>query len=147
MYSSTCGHFLDKPVPRLERVSVLEVIKNYVASERTNWFSPVKPMKQLHCPPVTQHTIKLDVVWHTGWFFSDAWQPKTKLVRVHVRLFRSCKWIPAFGRHQSFAVDWHEPQWLVLHILHFSICWEIPTHLKRLKYVACETLAFKHWSN
>ena len=77
-----CGHFLDKPVPRLERVSVLEVIKNggipllnYVASEPTG-FSPVKPMQQLHCPPVTQQTIKLNMVWHSGWFFSGADNPR-----------------------------------------------------------------------
>ena len=74
------GLFSQQHVERLQRSKVSQVVKNrgipisyYVAPDRTSLsMLKLKPVSHLLSPYVAPPSLNLDLIWHVGWFFTDA---------------------------------------------------------------------------
>lgn len=77
--------FSDSAVKRLPHTAVSQMIRNrgipiiyYVAPDQPSLSKfMLKPFSHLLTPYVMPPTINLDLVWHAGWFYTDADNPRS----------------------------------------------------------------------
>lgn len=99
-YNPTSGAFNESTVRRLCRSTVKDIVRHRgipilyctVRNEASLSLVQFKPLQQLSI----QQSTRLDLVWHTGWFFDDDEKPRPGwngfMQSVCVETFAFCSW-------------------------------------------------------